>query len=128
MSADEILPHKPIQKLSENLWRVQGDLPHFGMQRVMTIAKRAAGDLVIHSAIKMDEASMREMEAFGEPTYLLIPHSRHRLDAPKFKRRYPKLIVLATNLGARRSVRRSSSLRSSPRSAIAAAPMTRFAI
>jgi hypothetical protein len=96
MSAAEILPHKPIQKLSENLWRVQGDLPHFGMQRVMTIAKRAAGDLVIHSAIQMNEASMREMEAFGEPTYLLIPHSRHRLDAPKFKRRYPKLIVLAT--------------------------------
>jgi len=97
MSDDNvILPHRPIQKLSENLWRVQGDLPHFGMQRVMTVAKRAAGDLVIHSAILMNEPSMRELEAFGTPAYVLVPHSRHRLDAPKYKRRYPKIVVLAT--------------------------------
>jgi hypothetical protein len=91
-----VLPHGPIEKLSENLWRVEGQLPHLSMRRVMTIAKRSDGDLVIHSAIALEDDAMRAIEAFGRPAYLLIPHVRHRLDAGRFKRRYPDLRVLAT--------------------------------
>ena len=29
------LPHDRIQKLSENVWRVEGALPHLSMRRVM---------------------------------------------------------------------------------------------
>lgn len=91
----DVLPHDPIQKLTENLWRVEGELPHFGMRRVMTLARLADGQLVIHSAMALDAASMREIEAWGTPAYLLVPHARHRMDAPKYKARYPGLVVLA---------------------------------
>jgi len=90
-----VLPHDPIQELTENLWRVEGALPHFSMRRVMTVVRLGDGRLLIHSAIAMDEASMKRLEAWGEPAILLIPHSRHRLDAPRYKRRYPGLRVFA---------------------------------
>ena len=92
----KILPHDPIEKLTENVWRVEGALPRFSMRRVMTVARMGDGRLVIHSAIALDEASMRAIEAWGTPAFLLVPHSRHRLDAPRFKARYPGIRVLAT--------------------------------
>jgi hypothetical protein len=92
----QVLPHDPIQELADNLWRVEGALPHFSLRRVMTVVRLSDGRLVIHSAIALDEPSMRRLEAWGTPAFLLIPHSRHRLDAPRYKRRYPSLRVLAT--------------------------------
>jgi hypothetical protein len=90
-----VLPHDPIQELSENLWRVEGALPHFSMRRVMSVVRLQDGRLLIHSAIALDEASMKRLEAWGEPAILLVPHTRHRLDAPRYKRRYPALRVFA---------------------------------
>jgi hypothetical protein len=97
-----VLPHAPIEKLSENLWRIEGDLPlpASSMRRVMTIARRSDGDLVIHSAIALEEEAMCAIEAFGRPAYLLVPHARHWLDVPGYKKRYRTLRVLATR-GAR---------------------------
>ncbi|EYF05103.1 hypothetical protein [Chondromyces apiculatus] len=91
----KVLPHDPIEKLAENLWRVVGTLPHFSLRRVMTVARMGDGRLVIHSAIALDPEAMREIEAWGEPAFLLIPHTRHRMDAPRYKQRYPGLRVLA---------------------------------
>jgi hypothetical protein len=91
----QILPHGPIEELSENLWRVEGNLPHFSMRRVMTVVRLSDGRLVIHSAIALDESEMKRLEAWGTPSFLLIPHQRHRLDAPRYKWRYPALRVLA---------------------------------
>lgn len=90
-----VLPHDPIQELSENLWRVEGALPRFSMRRVMSVVRLQDGRLLIHSAIAMDEASMAKLEAWGEPAILLIPHRRHRMDAPRYKQRYPALRVFA---------------------------------
>ena len=89
------LPHDPIQQLSENLWRVEGALPHFSMRRVMSVVRLQDGRLLIHSAIAMDETSMQRLEAWGTPAILLIPHGRHRMDAARYKRRYPGLRVFA---------------------------------
>ena len=91
----QTLPHAPIQELSENLWRVEGSLPRFSLRRVMSVVRLQSGRLLIHSAIAMDAASMKRLEAWGEPSILLIPHTRHRLDAPRYKRRYPSLRVFA---------------------------------
>ncbi len=90
-----VLPHDPIQKLTENLWRVEGELPHFGMRRVMSVARLSDARLVIHSAMALEEGAMRELEAWGTPAFLLVPHVRHRMDAPRYKARYPDLRVLA---------------------------------
>jgi hypothetical protein len=89
-----VLPHGKIEKLEENLWRVEGTLPGGGPPRVMTVAKLGDGRLVIHGAIALDDGEMKELEAFGTPTFLIVPNSGHRLDAPAYKRRYPSMTVI----------------------------------
>ena len=98
-----VLPHRPIEKLEPNLWRVEGDLPGGRGTRVMTIAKLATGGLVIHNAIALEEEQMKEIEGFGAPEILIVPNGFHRLDSKVFKQRYPKLRVLAP-AGGRKKV------------------------
>ncbi len=83
-----VLPHEPIEKLAPNLWRVEGNLPSGATRRVMTVAKRGDGDLVIHNAIALEPELMSEIEAFGAPRVLCVPGGYHRLDAKVFKERY----------------------------------------
>jgi len=95
--------HGPIEKLSENLWRVEGALPRMSLRRVMTVARLSDGRLVIHSAVALADEAMRELEAWGTPAFLVVPNGFHRLDAPAYKKRYPSLKVL-TPKGARNKV------------------------
>jgi hypothetical protein len=88
------LPHDPIEKHGDNAWSVEGSMPNPSIRRRMTVARLGNGGLVIHNAIALDDASMKELEAFGEPAYLLVPNGFHRQDAFIFKQRYPKLRVL----------------------------------
>lgn len=90
----KVLPHEPIEKLEDNLWRVEGQLENMPLKRVMTLARLPDGRLVIHSAIALGEAAMAEVEAWGEPAFLVVPNGYHRLDVSAFKRRYPKLQVV----------------------------------
>lgn len=99
----QVFPHRPIEKLEENLWRVEGDLPAGNGTRVMTIVKTKSGGLVIHNAIALEEDRMKEIEGFGEPTTLVVPNGFHRLDSKVFKQRYPKIKVLVPP-GARKKV------------------------
>src|SRR5258706_8421016 len=88
-----VLDHAPIEKLTENAWSVSGVMPG-GNQRRMTIARRSDGKLVIHNAIALGDAEMKELEAFGRPSYLVVPNGFHRQDAIIYKQRYPELVVL----------------------------------
>lgn len=101
-----VLPHGQFVRLTENLWWVQGSLPNMSLKRVMTVVRLEgpSSPLVIHNAIALDDALMRELEAWGTPEYLLVPNGYHRLDAPAYKRRYPNLKVLAPP-GSRSKVR-----------------------
>jgi hypothetical protein len=72
------LEHEPIQKHGDNLWSVSGRMPNPSIRRRMTVAKLANGGLVIHNAIALDDASMKELEAFGEPAYLVVPNGFYR--------------------------------------------------
>jgi hypothetical protein len=89
-----VLPHRPIEKLEPNLWRVEGDLPGGNGTRVMTVVKLASGGLVIHNAVALEEHAMKEIEAFGTPEILIVPNGFHRLDSRVFKQRYPQMKVL----------------------------------
>jgi len=89
-----VLPHRPLEKLEPNLWRVEGNLPRGKGTRVMTIAKRSTGGLVIHNAIALEDELMKEIEAFGTPELLVVPNGYHRLDAKVFKQRYPNMKVV----------------------------------
>lgn len=90
----EVLPHGEIVPLAENLWRVEGALPNMDLKRCMVVARTSTGELVLHSAIAMDEAHMAELEALGRPAWLVVPNGWHRLDAPRYKARYPGLVVV----------------------------------
>ncbi len=89
-----VLPHGPIERLADNIWRVRGELARMPIGRVMTLARRSDGVVVIHNAIALEEPLMAEIESWGRPGYILVPNRFHRLDAPAFAARYPDARVL----------------------------------
>lgn len=93
MAEWKTLPHGPLEQLAENLWRVEGALPRGPLKRVMTVARRDDGKLVVHSAIALEPAVQSQLEALGEPALLVVPNGFHRLDAPRYKARYPGMRV-----------------------------------
>lgn len=101
-----VLPHEPIVRLAENIWWLRGTLPNMSLKRTMTVVRLEgpSSPLVIHNAIALEESAMRELEAWGTPSYLLVPNGAHRLDAPAYKKRYPQLKVFAPP-GSRERVR-----------------------
>jgi hypothetical protein len=70
-----VLPHAPIERLSERLWRIEGALPDMPLRRVMAIARRSDGGLIVHNAIAVDDAALAEIEAWG-PVAAITPASR----------------------------------------------------
>jgi hypothetical protein len=99
----KVLPHEPLRKLEGNLWTVTGSLEGMPLTRVMTIARLGDGRLVIHNAMALEEAAMKEIEALGEPAFVLVPNGYHRIDAPRYKHRYPSAKVLCPE-GVRKKV------------------------
>jgi hypothetical protein len=97
-----VLPHKPIEKLAPNLWRVTGTLGK-DVQRQMMLARMADGRVIVHNAIALDDAEMKELEAWGEPSVIFVPNGFHRMDAAIWKQRYPNAKVYAP-AGARKRV------------------------
>jgi hypothetical protein len=97
------LPHGPIQKLTENLWRVEGTLPDMDLGRVMTLVKRADGSVLVHNAIALRPDAMDEVDAWGPVKWLVVPNGYHRLDARIYKDRYPAARVVCP-AGAREKV------------------------
>jgi hypothetical protein len=90
-----VLKHGPLEKLSDNLWRVGGTMPNPNVRRAMTIARMKDGRLFIHNAIALEEALMAEIEAFGTPAFIVVPSGFHRQDAKIYKERYPSAAVYA---------------------------------
>ncbi len=88
-----VLPHDPIEKLAPNVWRVEGRLGK-SIRRVMTVARRADGTVIVHNAIALGEDEMREIEALGAVGTMVVPNAYHRQDARIFKQRYPSVRVL----------------------------------
>jgi hypothetical protein len=98
-----VFPHRPIEKLAENLWRVEGDIPQGGGTRVMTLARLDDGRVIVHNAIALEEPLMQEIESFGKPAVIVVPNGFHRLDAKVYKARYPEAKVYCPE-GARKKV------------------------
>lgn len=95
--------HSSIQKLSDRVWRIEGSVPGIPMRRVMVVAKRGDGGLVVHNGIALRDAEIAEVEAWGAVKQIVVPNGYHRLDSKVFHDRYPDAQVLAPN-GARTRV------------------------
>jgi hypothetical protein len=100
-----VLPHDPPHRVTDDILTVVGTIamPLMTLPRRMTVVRLKDGGLVIFSAIALDEAEMRRLEAFGTPAFLIVPNDHHRLDAKAWKKRYPALRVIAPP-GARAAV------------------------
>jgi hypothetical protein len=100
-----VLPHGKLVQLDDNLLSVSGEMPMplVETNRRMTVVRLQNGQLVIFSAIALDELEMRALEDFGAPGYLIVPSDIHRMDARIWKERYPRLVVIAP-AGARDKV------------------------
>jgi hypothetical protein len=99
----KVFPHRPIETMSPNVWRIEGDLPGANGTRVMTVAKRTDGKLVVHNAIALDDPQMKELDEFGEVAVIVVPNGFHRLDAGIFAKRYPNAKVVCPE-GAKKKV------------------------
>jgi hypothetical protein len=91
-----VTAHRPLEKLDDNLWALDADMP--GRQpfnRRMGIARLADQRLVFFNAIPMNEAALAEIRAFGTPAFLIIPHGMHKTDAHAFREKLG-VKVLAT--------------------------------
>jgi len=93
-SPHRIFPYRPPLALGENLWQIAGSLK-LAIPRNMTVWRAPDGRLVLYSVIAMHEEGMRALEALGHPAYVVIPHKRHHMDAPFYKKRYPDIRILA---------------------------------
>jgi len=89
-----VLPHGPIEKVAENLWRVEGRMSESN-RRVMILVRLSDGRIVIHNAIALDDAAMKEIDEWGEVSTILVPNGLHRRDAFVMQQRYPKAKVYA---------------------------------
>ncbi|MEM7447911.1 MAG: hypothetical protein AAF355_06695 [Myxococcota bacterium] len=90
----KVLPHLGLQQVSDNLWRLQGSLERMGLKRVMTVARRDDGGLVLHSPIAVDDTTRLQIEELGPPAYFVVPNGFHRLDSPAYKCRYPEAKIV----------------------------------
>jgi len=87
--------HGSIEKVTENLWRVQAELPGTPIDRVMLVAKLLNGDLLVYNSIALEDEAMKEIEAWGKPAHMIVPNAGHRMDSRIWKKRYPDLRVIA---------------------------------
>lgn len=92
-----VLPHDPIEKLADNLWRVTGKMGD--VQRQMVLARMRDGRVLVYNAIALDDPRMKELDAWGKPSVLVVPNAFHRQDAAIWKQRFPSSIVVAPTAG-----------------------------
>jgi hypothetical protein len=91
-----VLPHGPLTEIDDGILTVTGQIhmPLVDLQRRMTVVRLSDGSTIIYSAIALNDAGMRRLEAFGAPRYLVVPGDAHRLDVKIYKQRYPQLRVV----------------------------------
>ena len=69
------------------------------LKRTMVVVRLSDGRLLLHSAIAMAEPDMMQLEELGQPSFLIVPSAYHRLDAARYKDRYPEIEVLCPSGG-----------------------------
>jgi hypothetical protein len=83
-----VLPHGPLEKLDENLYAIEGEVPGIaGLRRRMAIVRRSDGELLFFNAVPVGEEALARIRALGTPAILVIPQRLHMMDAHAFRDR-----------------------------------------
>ncbi len=98
-------PHGPLEAIDDGLLTVEGEIvmPLGRFPRRMTVARLVNGGTAIWSGIPLREPEMRQIEALGAPSFLIVPGIGHRLDLKPWKQRYPAAKIVCAP-GAREAV------------------------
>jgi hypothetical protein len=86
--------HGDLDEVAPGLWWVWAPCPGVPVRRNMSVYKTKEG-LLIHSAICLDDARMKKLDALGDVRFILVPNEGHRIDVKRWKKRYPKAEVIA---------------------------------
>lgn len=102
-----VQPYRPIARVEDNLWTVDGDIrvPGGIIPRKMALMKAGDGRIAIHSPIPLTDADMEDIERWGEPAFCIVPNRRHRLDSPAFRQRYHALKIVCPDAAWARAER-----------------------
>jgi hypothetical protein len=83
-----VVPHDPIQKLDDDLWAVEGQIPGVpNGRRRMVMARRGDGSIVFFNAVPLADEALAELAAWGRPACLVLATSSHMIDAHAFRER-----------------------------------------
>lgn len=88
-----LFPHGEFQRLAPNLWIVRGGMP-VPLYRNMVVYRLADGRLLLHSLVALSETGMKQLEALGKPSIMVVPHGYDGMDAPWYFERYPQASFL----------------------------------
>lgn len=81
-----VLPHGPVERIDENLWGIESDVPGVPLlKRRMSIVRRSDGGLLFFNAVPVGDAALAEIRALGRPAILVIPQHLHMMDAHAFR-------------------------------------------
>jgi hypothetical protein len=100
-----VFPHGPLELVDDGVLSVQGEIrmPLGRFPRRMTVVTLRDRRTVVFSPVCLDERAMKDIEALGMPTFMVVPNGFHRLDARPWKTRYPDIAVVCPP-GARKRV------------------------
>ena len=76
--------HGELEKLEDNLWAVEGDVPGMPFRRRMSIVRRGDGTLLFVNPMPLTDTVLQEVTSFGKPGALVVPHDQHMIDAHAF--------------------------------------------
>jgi len=122
--AHVVTPLRPLKTVGDDLWQITAPLrPGSDVERNMVIyrlpnkstntesdknnkndtnpfanrtfiKKPGTDELLLHSVIALDDATMKQIESLGKPSVIIVPSPSHRADAAVYKRRYPNARVI----------------------------------
>jgi hypothetical protein len=100
-----VFPHGPLELVDNGVLSVEGEIrmPLGRFPRRMTVVTLRDRRTVVFSPVCLDERAMKDIEALGMPTFMVVPNGFHRLDARPWKTRYPDIAVVCPP-GARKRV------------------------
>lgn len=80
-----------LRQLDRHLWVVERRQRFFGLEVGcrMTVIRIAGDHLLLHSAVALDPALRRELDALGEVRYVVAPNRFHHLHAGDVATQYP---------------------------------------
>jgi hypothetical protein len=97
-----VASHGPLTEIAPGLWTVDATLDLLPIGRRMTVWRAGDGRLAVHSAVCVDAPTLAALEVLGPIGWIVVPSGFHRLDAPRWKARFPAAAVVAQPAAHRR--------------------------